>query len=391
MTATALDIHLHHGNLRGVKRVPKIFISYRHNDASESASRLHETLTGCFGSRHIFWDHDSIHGGRIFLKDIQNAVNSSTTLLAVIGRDWLTIKEDDERRLDDAKDIVRWEIATALERADKGEDINVIPVLVEGASFPREQDLPDDLKKLVDHDYVEIRPQNWRDDVKPLIQIIEKDFRAAFIYSFLGGAIAGLISGVIVGWLYYASSTHPDVGVDRIFVGGLYGLFSGATLSYFINTGITWRSRLLNKSPYSQLVGGAVGGALGGILAGIVGGFSFAYREGGTLDPKHLTLAVASSSVFITLGILLPELKGAWHKTVLPIIIIVCVTLVTVSVTVWVLNKQLPGLIGYLANDSPFSKGVLILGLICGSMSGFQVGSALFVYDRFKDKLGINL
>jgi hypothetical protein len=293
--------------------MPKIFICYRRSDASASASRLHDILTHCFGAEHIFWDYDSIHGGAVFSKDILKALNSTTTFLAVIGRDWLAVEENVKRRIDNPDDVLRREIATALERADREEKINVIPVLVEGASCPLKEDLPDDLQSLVDRQCIEIRPHHWKEDAKPLIQIIKKDFETDFLYSFLIGSIGGLIAGVIVGWLYYQArhSADPDVvGVDRIIYGGLYGLFSGATLSYFINSGITWRSQLL-RSPYSKIVGGAVGGALGGILAGIAGGFLFAWlRGGGEINTTHLTLAVASTSIFLTLGILLPELQG---------------------------------------------------------------------------------
>jgi hypothetical protein len=347
-------------------------------------------LTRCFGTEHIFWDYDSIHGGGIFSKDIQNALNLTTTFLAVIGRDWLNVEKDGKRRIDNPEDVLRREIATALERADGEEKVNVIPVLVEGASCPLKEDLPDDLKNLVDRQCIEIRPHHWKEDVKPLIQIIKKDFEPKFLYSFLIGSIGGLIAGVIVGWLYYNAkhSANPDVvRVDRIFYGGLYGLFSGATLSYFINSGITWRSRLL-KSPYSKIVGGAVGGVLGGILAGIAGGFLFAWlRGGGEINTTHLTWAVAGASILLTLGILLPEMKGAWYKKVLPIIIIVCVTLVAVAITGYVLG-ELTSLMENPAKQYPFSKEVLILGSIWGVMSGFQVGLALSIYDRFKIKLG---
>lgn len=367
--------------------MPKIFICYRRDDALESASRLHETLTRCFGAEHIFWDHDSISAGTIFRVYIQNAINSSTTFLAVIGRDWLTIERDGKRLLDDPKDIVRWEIVTALEREDNGEDIRVIPILVEGALCPSKQDLPEVLQKLVEHQCIEIRSQKWREDVNPLIQLIENDFKPNFLYTFLGGAIAGLIAGVIVGWVYYYYRIDPTIGVGRIFIGGLYGLFSGAILSYFINSGITWRSRLLNKSPYSKIIGGTVGGAVGGILAGVAGGFLFDPLEGEKLDPKYLILAVAGTSMFVALGILLPELKGVWHKTALLIIILMCVTLVAASITISVFDR----FIGFAGSYGfPFSKGVLILGSICGIMSGCQVGSILFVYDRFKNKLGNN-
>jgi hypothetical protein len=368
--------------------MPKIFICYRRDDASEPAKSLHDTLTRCFGAEYIFWDRDSIHVGRDFFRQIQSEVDSCTTFLVVIGSGWLAIGPDGKRRIDNPEDLVRLEIARALGRADKRERINIIPVLVEGATLPSKQDLPDDLKKLVDHNSIELSLGNWKKDIKPLLQVMEKDFKINFRYSFFGGAIAGLIAGLIVGWLYWHS--HKDqpvepVEMSRIFICGAYGLFSGAVLSYFINSGITWRSRLLRKSQYSKIIDATAGGALGGIIAGIAGGFLFALKGGGTVDPNQLTLAVATSSIFVILAILFPELKGAWHKPFLPIIIIVCVTLVTISITVWVLKQRFPGY-----GDRPFSKGVLILGLICGMMSGFQVGSTLFIYDRFKDTLENN-
>jgi hypothetical protein len=369
--------------------MPKIFICYRREDASESASRLNETLTCSFGAEYIFLDRSSIEGGIPYRGRLRDAINSSTTFVVVMGRDWLTISKNGKRLLDDEEDIVRWEIATALERANKGEDIRVIPVLVEGARCPDEEDLPEVLKSLVEHHCIEISPQNWRKDIKPLLQLIEKDFIVNFLNTFFGGVIAGLIAGVVVGCLYDYEQKPPLWGL-RILIGGLYGLFAGAILSYFINSGITWRSRLLCKTKYSKIIDGTAGGALGGILAGIAGGLLFNQLRlgGGKLSPTYLMSAVAISSMFVAIGILLPELKGARHKTFLIIIIVMCVTLVAALITGWGLSQFLD--LEKSFNEPPYSKGVLILGSICGMMSGFQVGSTLFLYDRFKTKLGNN-
>lgn len=368
--------------------MPKIFICYRREDASKSARSLHGTLTRCFGSQYIFWDIESIDAGSDYIKKILSEVDSCTTILVVIGGRWLALAPDGTRRIDDPEDFVRLEIARALGRADKRERINIIPVLVEGATLPSKQALPDDIKKLADHNSIELSVENWKKDIKPLLHVIERDFKRNIHDSVVAGSIAGLITGLIIGLLYWLS--HKDqlvapVNIRRIFICGLYGLFSGAVLSYFIYSGITWRSRLVKKSKYSKVIDATAGGALGGIIAGIAGGFLFAQSGGGTPDPTQLTLAVASASIFIILAILFPELKGAWHQPVMPIIIIVCVTVATMSFAVWVVNKLFPGY-----GDSPFSQGVLMLGLICGMMSGFQVGSALFIYDRFKDNLENN-
>jgi hypothetical protein len=364
--------------------MPIIFICYRRDDAYESASRLDETLRRCFGDEYIFWDRRSIDSGGDYRRRILAAINSSTTFLAVIGRDWLTISKDGKRLLDDENDIVRWEIATALKR--KG--LRVIPVLVEGALCPLEKDLPEVLKELVERHCIEISPQNWKEDIKPLLERIQKDLRARLLAALFGGAIVGLIAGVVVGCLYNYQQQRPQEWL-RVLIGGLYGLFAGAILSYFIYSGITWRARLLSKTKYAKIIDGTAGGALGGVLAGIAGGalFNLLQLGGGKLGYKYLMLAVAVSSMFVALGILRPELKREWHKTFLIIIIVMCVTLVAAIITM----SGLVPLIDLGEGDmSAFSKNVLILGSICGMMSGFQVGSILFLYDRLKNKLENN-
>jgi hypothetical protein len=89
-------------------------------------------------------DIDTLRPGVDFVKAIQDAVTSCDVLLAVIGRNWLNVSDDDgRRRLDNPHDFVRVEIATALKAG-----IYVIPVLVAGAKMPRPNDLPEDLVQL---------------------------------------------------------------------------------------------------------------------------------------------------------------------------------------------------------------------------------------------------
>src|SRR5207244_9597602 len=62
------------------------------------------------------------------------------------GREWLHVRDrHGRRRLDNANDYVRVEIATALER-----EILVIPVCVHGAAIPAPEDLPENLAPLAD-------------------------------------------------------------------------------------------------------------------------------------------------------------------------------------------------------------------------------------------------
>jgi hypothetical protein len=66
-------------------------------------------------------------------------------LLAVIGKDWLSSKDEQgNRRLENPEDFVRTEIGAAFKYGKR-----VIPVLVGGASMPKATDLPPDLHSLV--------------------------------------------------------------------------------------------------------------------------------------------------------------------------------------------------------------------------------------------------
>src|SRR5277367_985603 len=115
-----------------------IFISYRRDDAEGQAGRLYDDLVAEFGPDSVFMDVAAIQPGRDFRKAIDQSLSSCGAFLSVIGRGWLTAKDaSGQRRLDDSADFVRVETATALKR-----DIPLIPVLVQGASTPKAEQLP---------------------------------------------------------------------------------------------------------------------------------------------------------------------------------------------------------------------------------------------------------
>jgi formylglycine-generating enzyme required for sulfatase activity len=148
----------------------QIFISYRRNDSAGSAGRLCDRLIAHFGRNNIFMDVDSLPPGVDFVKAIRNSVGSSDVLISVIGKRWLTSSDEDgKRRLDNPKDFVRLEIATALKR-----DMRVIPVLVEDASMPRAKDLPIDLKLLSNRNALEVRHASFGGDSERLITALER-------------------------------------------------------------------------------------------------------------------------------------------------------------------------------------------------------------------------
>lgn len=145
-----------------------IFISYRRADSEGQAGRLFKDLCEHFGKAAVLFDVVGMPKGMDFRQTIEHRLGASGVLLAVIGKTWVTVTDDGgRRRLDDPRDLVRLEIASALRKG-----IPVIPVLVSGARMPDEKDLPADLKDLVFRDGVELTHARWDADVRLLIEAL---------------------------------------------------------------------------------------------------------------------------------------------------------------------------------------------------------------------------
>ncbi|MFT5524597.1 MAG: hypothetical protein ACI9HK_002552 [Pirellulaceae bacterium] len=130
-----------------------IFVSYRRSDASDVTGRIFDRMKARFGEECLFKDVDSIPLGTDFRTVIAEAVSQCKVLLAVIGDDWLDVTDENgRRRIDDTNDFVRIEISTALDRK-----IPVVPILVENASMPKSDALPESLKNLVFRNAAQVR------------------------------------------------------------------------------------------------------------------------------------------------------------------------------------------------------------------------------------------
>lgn len=122
----------------------KLFISYRRADSAATCDRIYERLAAHFGRDSVFKDIQNIGLGSDFRQVIQQVIAQCNVQLVVIGPQWISIKDErGRRRLDDPADLVRQEVEAALERK-----IQVIPVLVQGASLPPAKNLPSSLRKL---------------------------------------------------------------------------------------------------------------------------------------------------------------------------------------------------------------------------------------------------
>jgi TIR domain len=76
----------------------RIFMSYRREETAYPAGWLYDRLADRFGSDQVFKDVDSIELGDDFVEVITRAVGACDVLLALIGREWLTITDTRGRR-----------------------------------------------------------------------------------------------------------------------------------------------------------------------------------------------------------------------------------------------------------------------------------------------------
>lgn len=151
--------------------MPTTFISYRRDDAAGYAGRLYEALERRLGTDQIFRDIDTLEPGLDFIDAIESRLYECRVFLALIGREWLDARDrEGHRRLDQSNDYVRLEIAAALARAD----VRVIPVLIEGATMPAPESLPEDLRQLSRRHAVHLRDDAWDHDVDRLASVISE-------------------------------------------------------------------------------------------------------------------------------------------------------------------------------------------------------------------------
>jgi hypothetical protein len=145
-----------------------IFINYRREDSMGITGRLHDRLAKTFGWKNLFMDVDSIPPGIDFVRHLNKHVATCDILLAVIGPDWLDVRDEKgDRRLHAVDDFVAIEISAALAR-----DIPVIPILVDGARMPKDSDLPESLRPLVRRNAISLRHDSFGRDADALIDKI---------------------------------------------------------------------------------------------------------------------------------------------------------------------------------------------------------------------------
>ena len=197
-----------------------IFLSYRRTDTGGYAGRLADALEARFGKGSVFQDVETIEPGTNFERAINAAVARCEVLIVLIGDTWSAERgADGSLRLDESRDFVRLEVASALRAAKP-----VLPVLVEGARMPSQNALPADLRTLSRLQAIELSDSRWDYDLGRLETAIRKltrrgpadGRRRVFMLAGAGAAI-----GAIAGAAYMVLSRPEDVS-------GRWGLPDGS-------------------------------------------------------------------------------------------------------------------------------------------------------------------
>lgn len=148
---------------------PRIFVSYRRDDAAKAARSFADELGKAFGKDQVFIDVENIVPGTDFALALLRTLRRCDVLVVIIGPKWLSLRNGAVRRIDDPMDFVRMEIAEGLSRA-----LPIVPVLVERASMPAEGDLPEKIRLLHRRQAVAIGRKSAGRDRALVVEILRR-------------------------------------------------------------------------------------------------------------------------------------------------------------------------------------------------------------------------
>ncbi len=121
----------------------EIFVSYRSGDRA-AAERLAGLLQDSWGYEGRVWrDEDRLQAGSSWSTGIDAALDRAEVVVAVIGKSWM--RPASISRLFDSEDYVRRELSETLAAGKR-----VLPVVLDGLAIPRANQLPSELRAMLD-------------------------------------------------------------------------------------------------------------------------------------------------------------------------------------------------------------------------------------------------
>ena len=155
-------------------RANGIFISYRRDDAAGWPRSIRTELTRQLPDVEVFRDVDTLDAGDVWEREINDTLAKSDVVLVLIGRRFAT--GENRRRLNDPADTLAREISMSIAAG-----ITIVPVLVDGARFPRLPALPEPLRVLDDFQRHEVRDVGFEGDMTALATMIQRKLDQAVV------------------------------------------------------------------------------------------------------------------------------------------------------------------------------------------------------------------
>lgn len=154
-----------------------VFISYRHADGADVSNAIHEEAVARVRSlAPVFIDQGGIGAGDQFLETIRDHLRRTQIFVPVIGENWVGRRRFAKPRIMSSSDVLRMEIKTALrEHFSSPTDMRILPVLVDGASMPKDSELPREIHDLTRFNAMRVRRDRMRVDVARVVSAIEKE------------------------------------------------------------------------------------------------------------------------------------------------------------------------------------------------------------------------
>ncbi len=144
-----------------------VFISYRRAGAGGYGHLLKDRVQRRQPGWSVFLDVESIDPGRDFVQVIDSGIGG--VVLALVDREWIRTG-DGRRRLDDPHDMVRFELERAFELG-----LPVLPVLLDSARMPTEDELPESLRWFARRNARPVRGDRVDHDMAAVIDAVEAE------------------------------------------------------------------------------------------------------------------------------------------------------------------------------------------------------------------------
>ncbi len=276
-----------------------IFISYRRSDTEGYAGRLADSLAAYFGEGRVFRDVGSIAPGQDFTDRISRVIAGAGAILVLIGPGWLAPHDDDQPRLHDPEDYLAAEIATALAQRRL-----VVPVLVQQARMPRDDQLPERLAQLTRLNAVSLADETWMSDVTRLAKVLAMDLTGSVAESRMNRLRVGVLSLLSLALLLILATFGAALVPGKL----ILSISGFMVFLCFLTLGITrlWFDPSVRRFVWITVVVGSIGGTA--IFA------QFAFSEPATknvaLNRRRGEIAGAEAGVMITAMLALLGLSG---------------------------------------------------------------------------------